>query len=178
MMARTGRGFTLVEVLVALVVLAFGMLALARLMSRAGETELEAVQRAQALTLAQDMSDRINLNRRNGALYIGTYDPERAPQECAGGGAGLPTVVERDRCAWIELLRGALVLDEGRPIGAPMQAQGCVVSPAPNMYIVSVAWQGVVPTEPPDDRCGEGAFDREANRRVFSTLTQIATLGL
>ena len=46
------RGFTLIEVLIALVVLAFGMLALARALGRSAQEELEAQQRAQAMTIA------------------------------------------------------------------------------------------------------------------------------
>jgi len=42
---------------------------------------------------------------------------------------------------------------------------------------VAVAWQGVLATEAPDSACGANAFDAEANRRVFSTVIQVATLG-
>jgi type IV pilus assembly protein PilV len=175
MNARRSRGFTLVEVLVAMVVLAFGLLALARLLARAGEAEMEAVQRTQAMALVQDMVDRINLNRRNAAQYVGEYVPGSAPQQCAADPA-IPAL-DRDRCEWTSQLQGALVIDEGRPIGAPLRARGCITNPAPNVFIVSIAWQGIVPTEAPDNTCGEGTYDREANRRVFSTVTQLATLG-
>jgi type IV pilus assembly protein PilV len=177
MTSRAARGFTLIEVLVALVVLAFGVLSLARLLARAGEAEIEAVQRTQAIALAQDMVDRINLNRRNAAQYIGDYVAGSRPQQCASAADPATPAVDRDRCEWTNLLQGAMVLDEGRPIGAPLRARGCVTNPAPNVYVVSIAWQGVVPTDAPDNTCGEGAYDREANRRVFSTVTQIATLG-
>jgi len=170
-------GFTLIEVLVALVVLAFGVLSLARLLARAGEAEIEAVQRTQAMALVQDMVDRINLNRRNANQYVGEYVAGAGGAQCQNAADPAIPVVVRDRCEWTNLLQGGLVVDEGRPIGAPLRARGCVTNPAPNVYVVSIAWQGVVPTEAPDNTCGEGAYDREANRRVFSTVTQIATLG-
>lgn len=175
--ARGSAGFTLVEVLVALVVLAFGMLALARLLARAGEAEIEAVQRTQAMALAQDMVDRINLNRRNANQYVGEYVVQSGPRQCVNGADPATAVYERDRCEWTNQLQGAQVLDEGRPIGAPLAARGCITSPAPNVYVVAVAWQGIVPTAAPDNLCGERAYDREANRRVYSTVVQIAALG-
>lgn len=178
---RRVAGYTLIEVLVAMLVLSFGTLALARTLARAGDAELEAVQRTQALALAQDMVDRINLNRRNAAAYVGEYVPGATREECevdAAATVDAVKVVERDRCQWTNLLAGASVLDGDRAIGAPMAARGCITNPEPNVYLVAVAWQGLVPTAAPLSDCGAGEFDREANRRVFSTIVQIATLGV
>ena len=173
-MHRSNRGFTLIEILIALVLLAFGMLTLARGMGRASQAELEAFQRAQAMALAQEMSDRMNGNLRQAAQYVGDYVPGRTAEDCTN----LPTLVARDACEWRNRLLGIDTLDNGSTIGAPMAARGCVISPAPNVYIVTVAWQGVLATAAPDSGCGLNAFDQEANRRVFSTVLQVATLGV
>ena len=180
-MLTRSRGYTLVEVLVALVVLAFGTLALARMLARAGDTENEAVQRTQAMVLAQDMVDRINLNRIRAADYVGDYIPGAEPEECridAAASVDAEKTVARDKCQWKNLLQGAAVRDGDRSIGAPIAARGCVTSPAPNIYLVAVAWQGLVPTAAPPSDCGINTFDKEENRRVFSTIVQIATLNL
>lgn len=176
-MKAGARGFTLIEVLVALVMLAFGLLSLARMLARAGEAEMEAVQRTQAMTLAQDIVDRINSNRANALQYVGDYVPGNVLLDCSAAPPAV-TIADRDRCEWTNQLAGALVLDEGRPVGAPLAARGCIVATAPNVYVVAVAWQGISPTEAPDNACGAGEFDSEANRRVFSTVVQIATLGV
>ena len=66
------KGFTLVEVLVALVVMSVGMLGIAALYLeglRAGRT---ALYRTTAITLAADMADRIRANRNAGLAYAGT----------------------------------------------------------------------------------------------------------
>jgi type IV pilus assembly protein PilV len=79
---RKSRGFTLVEVLVALVVMAVGLLGIAALYVeglRAGRT---ASYRAAAVTLAGDMADRIRANR-DGA-YAGTGPG--ADNGCVNGG--------------------------------------------------------------------------------------------
>jgi type IV pilus assembly protein PilV len=170
---RNTRGFTLIEVLIALVILAFGLLSLARAQARASLTEIEARQRTQALALMQDMVDRINLNRKDAAAYVGTFTPEVAT-ECA---AGTPTQAERDACEWRDLLAGAETMDGLRPTGAPMAARGCVTNPEPNVYIVAVAWQGLVETESALSPCGAGEYSSEPARRAVSIVVQIATLG-
>jgi type IV pilus assembly protein PilV len=171
-------GFTLIDVLISVFILAFGMLALARVMAQSSLSEVEASQRSQAMMLVQDMSERINLNRKNAAGYVGSYSATWGP----GGGAdcsaftGVNARVNADVCEWQNLLAGSTTLDGASAIGAPIAARGCVISPAAHIYVIAVAWQGLVPTTGSDSTCGTLAFDREENRRVFSTVVQIATL--
>ena len=169
-------GFTLIDVLISLFILAFGMLSLARVMAQSSLSEVEASQRSQAMTLAQDMSERINLNRKNAAAYVGNYSATWGANGAADCSA-MTTVANKDACEWQNLLAGSTTLDGKSAIGAPIAARGCVISPAPNIYVIAVAWQGLVPTTGSDSACGLNAFDREENRRVFSTVVQIATLG-
>src|ERR1700693_3274100 len=72
-------GFTLIDVLISVFILAFGMLALARVMAQSSLSEVEASQRSQAMMLVQDMSERINLNRKNAAAYVGDYSATWGP---------------------------------------------------------------------------------------------------
>lgn len=66
------RGFTLVEVMVAVFVLAIGLLGLAGLQAKSLQFNYSAYQRSQATILAYDIIDRMRANL--GEAQNGTYD--------------------------------------------------------------------------------------------------------
>jgi type IV pilus assembly protein PilV len=70
-------GFSLVEVLVALVVLSVGMMGIAALHGQSLSAARTAQYRSIAIVLASDMADRIRLNRLGQGAYLGpsTYAP-------------------------------------------------------------------------------------------------------
>ena len=68
-MLKLKRGFTLIEVLVTLVILLFGLLGIAGLMAKGQRAAFEAFQRQQALSLAGDMAERILGNRAQAENY-------------------------------------------------------------------------------------------------------------
>ena len=80
MKARTA-GFTLVEVLVALVVLSIGLLGVAKLFVVTIQGNASATSRLYAVNLTADLADRIRANRSAGAAYAGTP----ANYACSGG---------------------------------------------------------------------------------------------
>jgi len=179
---RHPRGFTLLEVLIAIVVFAFGILGLARMQMRTSLASTEAMQRTQVIQLVQDMVDRINSNRRNADTYVRTGEIE------ATGSAEDCTLAKesttRDICEWTNLLRGAAAADAGTQLGSALGARGCIRrltngagTAIDRSYVVSVAWQGLVPTAAPENTCGEGQFDEESKRRVYSFTLRIANLG-
>jgi type IV pilus assembly protein PilV len=176
------RGFTLLEVLIAIVVFAFGVLGLARLQMKTSLASTEAMQRTQVIQLVQDMVDRINSNRRSADAYVRANEIEATgpAQDCALVAAGSA----RDICEWTNLLRGVAAADAGTQVGSVLGARGCIRrltngagTTIDRSYVVSVAWQGLVPTAAPDNTCGQGQFDEESKRRVYSFTLRIANLG-
>lgn len=69
---RSSAGFSLVEVLVALVLLSIGLLGLAGLQTRGVRDNHGAYLRTQAILCAKDLVDRMRANR--GAAIAGAYD--------------------------------------------------------------------------------------------------------
>jgi type IV pilus assembly protein PilV len=63
------RGFTLVEVLIALIIMSVGMLGIAGLYVHSMQAGRTSMFRHHAVTLAGDVADRIRANPRAGAVY-------------------------------------------------------------------------------------------------------------
>jgi type IV pilus assembly protein PilV len=63
------RGFTLIEILVSLTLIAVGLLGLAQLILKGQQASFEAYQRQQAISLANDMLEKIKTNRARAADY-------------------------------------------------------------------------------------------------------------
>lgn len=175
--ARREYGTTLLEVLVTIVILAFGLLGLAGLQSKILQAEFESYQRAQAILLLADMNERINTNRGQAASYasasaIGTGDSQ--PATCTG--AAGPA---RDLCEWSNALKGASEKKSSANVGAVVDARGCITQVQapdptqtvcqPGIYLITVAWQGMNPTAAPAVACGRNLYGTDTYRRAISS---------
>ena len=67
------RGFSMIEVLIALLILAVGVLGIAALQFKALKYGHDAFLRSQINFLAYDIADRIRNNRANKVSYLGNY---------------------------------------------------------------------------------------------------------
>jgi type IV pilus assembly protein PilV len=65
------RGFSLVEVLIALIIMSVGMLGIATLFVQSMQAGRTSMFRHHAVTMAGDVADRIRANPRAGAAYAG-----------------------------------------------------------------------------------------------------------
>jgi type IV pilus assembly protein PilV len=80
--SKPQRGFSLVEVLIALVILSVGMLGIAGLYVQSMQAGRTSMFRHHAVTLAGDIADRIRANPRAGIAYAGAG----ADNNCVLGG--------------------------------------------------------------------------------------------
>ena len=84
MLRHNMKGFSLVEVLVALVIVSVGMLGVAGLYVNGLQAGRTAMFSHQAVTLAGDVADRIRANPRAGVEYDGNGDGVN--HNCVAGG--------------------------------------------------------------------------------------------
>lgn len=174
----------MIEVLVTMVIIAFGLLGMAGLQVRMQSSEIESYQRSQALLLLNDMANRMATNRT--ALLAGSYNIAAA--SAVGAGMACPTTtattVQRDVGEWCEALQGAAELAGGAKLGALVGGRGCV-EPVNGDYMVTVAWQGLTATAAPPGtvQCGANLYDAASGpctndlcRRTVTTVVRVATL--
>ena len=79
---RAERGFSLIEVLIALIIMSVGMLGIASLYVQSMQAGRTSLFRHNAITLAGDVADRMRANPTAGDAYTGTG----ADNNCIDGG--------------------------------------------------------------------------------------------
>jgi type IV pilus assembly protein PilV len=134
MNAHRQHGVTIVEALVALVILSVGMLGIASLYVTSLKTGRTALTRTHAVNLVNDIMDSI---RANGAAVegyeTGTRELVTATKECAG-----VELCTRDELAEYDLVNWKRELEGNLPAG-----RGVIdVTPGtPDRYVVTVNWR-------------------------------------
>jgi len=148
--AAKQRGFSMIEILVTLLITAFGLLGLAGFTTRATALSIDATQRARAAAMLNDMAGRIENNKANAAAYVSAAVQGAAVQDCTAVAAG-PL---RDLCEW------------------------CVTQPiALNpVYVITVTWGSLTPGIPSADLCAKDAFGDESLRRAIRSQVRVANL--
>jgi type IV pilus assembly protein PilV len=136
----TESGFTMVEVLVALVVLAIGLLGIAALYLNSLQSGRTAIYRTEAINLAADLADRIRMNRTAQANYAVVYAGTKAPvAACATtGGCTDAELATTDLADWKRDIANRLPEGEGQ---VAYTAPTGVDEPA--TYTVSIRWSEV-----------------------------------
>lgn len=183
--ARHQCGATMIEVLVTLVIIAFGLLGMVGLQARLQVSEVESFQRGQALLLANDMANRIAVNRNNAASYVtGANSPVGGATACSTA-TSTSTRAQIDLIEWCNSLRGAAEISSGAQVGALIGGRGCVELSG-GEYLITVAWQGLAAygAPPSSVACGLHAYNgasgtpcvSDACRRVVTTVVRVAGL--
>jgi type IV pilus assembly protein PilV len=132
-------GFTMVEALVALVVLAVGMLGISSLYITTLRASSSAISRMHAINLAGDIGDRIRANRTAGVAY----DTGRSPianNNCSGGAVGA-VICTPAQLAADDLFRWRQQIAQTWPGGANAVGQVVYQATTPATYQITISWQ-------------------------------------
>ncbi|CAM3815494.1 MULTISPECIES: type IV pilus modification protein PilV [Pseudoalteromonas] len=142
------QGFTLVEVLIAFVILSFGLLGAVALQAKAKQASFDSMQRAAAVALGNDMIQRMRANDRVGVItqYNGTFTSNTALEQsrtCYTDTCSSAEIAALDRQQWIRAIQAR------ENTGALDDATVCIENTAVaggdgkafNIQVV-VSWQG------------------------------------
>jgi len=123
------NGFTMVELLIALLILAVGLLGMASLMMASMKSNQSAAMRSQASWLAYDIIERMRLNSDVAANYlIAAAEAAPADPNCKANGCSANNVAALDLREWKTQL-------------GQVGLTGSITKPD-DAYTVSISWQG------------------------------------
>lgn len=156
---RSGQsGFTLIEILVAVVILSIGLLGLAGLQVNALRNDQSAFMRTQATILAYDLADRMRANTN--AITSGFYNPANAATTASCTttvGCTAQEMAQTDLQGWLDGISAYLPAGEGWVCidSTPDDGTGSATPACDGVgsqFVIKVWWDddrdGTAPTEP------------------------------
>jgi len=146
---RTG-GFTVLEVLIALLIFSFGLIGLAGLLMVSVKTNHGAYLRSQAIFLAGNLADRMRANVYGvwKDSYNATYPVKGTAPDCSTAKVCTPAQLTlRDQVIWGGMMQTLLpnpsaTLDCARPAGAPAVTADILLTRPPydGLCTLRISW--------------------------------------
>ena len=138
--ARHIRGISMVEALVALVVISVGMLGIAGLYLSSLQAGRSANLRMRAVNLASEMADRIRANRDGKIAYNLANGATPSAVNCSAGDCTPIQLAQSDQNIWVTAIRDTR-------LGLPGANAGGAIAfienagPIPDRYEITVTWR-------------------------------------
>lgn len=198
---RKQSGVGLIDVLVAVVIFSFGMLAIAALQTISKQSNYEALQRTNASMLAYDLLERMRMNSLDMVVsplsyYVSSGTTTVTKDSITLNGLSLGAAVtcgagdipcnyqrraELDLLEWQGNMRGASEKSDGADVGGLFEPVACLRGPgagASGAYTLTIAWKGQAKLENQNtaNECGTGttlADDNYAYRRILVLNTYL-----
>jgi type IV pilus assembly protein PilV len=200
--ARSQHGFGLIEVLIAVLILAVGILGLATMQLGAKRASFEATQRSIATSMARDILERMRSNPGEldtyaaaaSDLVVDTYTGT-AGTDCSAVSCTTPQLAAYDMWDWTRMIQGDRTKLAGAAAGGLLNSVVCLhnnagTAPTDGLVTVVIAWRGITEIDQTvmDDpgglgltECGPGQFDSatvtgDRLRRQLTMTTFIADI--
>jgi len=139
-------GFTLIEVLIAVIILSIGLLGVASLQLTSKRGNFEAMQRVSATMYAEDLIERMRTNPGVLGTYVTstvrTFTTDSAPPsapDCSTQLCSSVAIANFDLVQWWDQIAGA---SEGG-LGGLVSPTACLSRVTQTQYIVAIAWRGM-----------------------------------
>jgi type IV pilus assembly protein PilV len=182
---RIQRGFSLLELLVALLIFSIGLLSIAGLQTVSKQANFESIQRTTASQIAygllEDMrtnGDAIDIYLAAGEIGQGSRGVVPVPDCSVGNECNPAQKAAYDLWFWEQILDGNLETNAGAGTGGLVLPTLCVAGPvggAAGIYQVTIAWRGTATiNNNVNNPCG-AASGSYGNANEFRRIIQIPT---
>lgn len=179
------QGFSLLELLIALIVFSIGLLAIAGLQTVSKQANYEAIQRTTAAQVANGLLEDMRTNGNGIDVYSaapqlggGVIGAEPVPNCRDGSECNAAQKAAHDLWFWEQVLDGNLETNAGIAAGGLVLPALCVTSPAgggAGVYTVTIVWRGTASiSSNVADPCGAASGDYGAQNE-FRRIVQIPT---
>ncbi|MFY8283558.1 type IV pilus modification protein PilV [Pseudoalteromonas sp. SSMSWG5] len=166
------QGFTLIEVLIAFIILSLGLLGAIALQAKAKQASFDAMQRSAAISLGNDIIQRMRANDTASFanLYQKNFNSQTALQKvspCYQSSCSSQQIAALDMQQWVRAIRAR------ENTGALDQANVCITTAKvsgglPNEYEIEVvvSWQGRQEFKTNDENKGKKCGTANDSRRL------------
>jgi type IV pilus assembly protein PilV len=184
-LASRHSGFSLIELLVALLVFSIGMLAVAGLQSVSKQANYESLQRTTAAQIAHGLledvrtnGDALDIYRTAPTLGGGVMGAEPAPNCRLGAECNSAEKAAFDLWFWEQAIDGNMEMSGGAGAGGLMLPAMCIDGPVvggPGIYRVTIVWRGTASLRSASmNPCG-AASGNYGNNLEFRRIIEIPT---
>lgn len=182
-------GMSLIEIMVAVVVVSIGLLGVARMEILAKQSNVEAIQRTTATQLAQQIIEKMRANPGQLPAYVGQVlgagTLTKPSPTCDSTTCTTAQLAAWDLYQWDQALIGANEVNTktSSKAGGLDSPRGCIAGPGgAGAYTIAIVWRGKTPMKnPTSTTCGNnlGLYGtNEEYRRVLVVNLYISDDGV
>ena len=172
-MKNQQRGLSLIELMVSLVILVVGLVGIFNLHLISKRGSFEAFQQTQAAYLANDIVNRMKLNRSELSSYAGTYSGVRtAVKSCETNICTTSETLSWDQYQWDQPLIGTSERVGSQNVGGLDSAIACITENA-GAVSVTITWRGIRELSSSAKASSDCGHSLGKRRRVFALNTMI-----